>query len=133
MSTTTNLSTLKINYLTQAQYDTALENNEIDEDQIYFTPDPGTVINLYKDFNSPSFTTTTGAAGSYMMLMDVDVALSGYVPVSVTLCGWAHVSYIPILIIQNSTTVRIILLRNGSGAATYAAGDFGFRVGYVKE
>lgn len=86
----------------------------------------------YRDFNSPSFTTTTGAVGSYMMLMDVDVALNGYVPVSVTLCGWAHVNYIPMFIIQNSTTVRIILLRNGSGAATYQAGDFKFRVHYLK-
>jgi len=87
---------------------------------------------VYRDFNSPSFTTTTGASGSYMMLMDVNVALSGYVPISVTLCGWAHVSYIPMFIIQNSTTVRIILLRNGSGAATYTAGDFKFRVHYLK-
>ena len=87
---------------------------------------------VYRDFNSQSFTTTTGAVGSYMMLMDVNVALNGYVPVSVTLCGWAHVSYIPMFIIQNSTTVRIILLRNGSGAATYQAGDFKFRVHYLK-
>ena len=87
---------------------------------------------VYRDFNSPSFTTTTGAVGSYMMLMDVNVALNGYVPVSVTLCGWAHVSYIPMLIIQNNTTVQIILLRNGSDAATYTAGDFKFRVHYLK-
>lgn len=38
MSTTTNLSTLKINYLTQAQYEDALENNEINENEIYMTP-----------------------------------------------------------------------------------------------
>lgn len=87
---------------------------------------------VYRDFNSPSFTTTTGASGSYMMLMDVNVALNGYVPVSVTLCGWSHIGYIPMLFIYNSTTVRIILLRNGSGAATYTAGDFKFRVHYLK-
>lgn len=38
MSTTTNLSTLKINYLTQAQYDEALANEEINENELYFTP-----------------------------------------------------------------------------------------------
>lgn len=38
MSTTTNLSTLKINYLTQAQYDTALANDEINENELYMTP-----------------------------------------------------------------------------------------------
>ena len=37
MATTTNLSTLKINYLTQSQYDTALSNNQINENEIYLT------------------------------------------------------------------------------------------------
>lgn len=37
MSTTTNVSTLKINYLTQSQYDTALSNNLINENEIYLT------------------------------------------------------------------------------------------------
>ena len=41
MSTTTNLSTLKINYLTQAQYDEALENDQINENELYFTPGTG--------------------------------------------------------------------------------------------
>lgn len=41
MSTTTNLSTLKINYLTQAQYDTALANSQINENELYFTPGTG--------------------------------------------------------------------------------------------
>ena len=39
MPTITNLPQLKINYLTQAQYDAAVANDEIDEDQLYFTPD----------------------------------------------------------------------------------------------
>ena len=41
MPTTTNLQTLKINYLTQAQYDTALANNQINDNELYFTPDDG--------------------------------------------------------------------------------------------
>ena len=41
MSTTTNLSTLKINYLTQEQYDTALGNNQINENELYLTPGSG--------------------------------------------------------------------------------------------
>lgn len=41
MSTTTDLSTLKINYLTQAQYDTALTNNQINANELYFTPSSG--------------------------------------------------------------------------------------------
>ena len=38
MSTTTNLTQLKINYLSQSQYNTALENDEINENEIYLTP-----------------------------------------------------------------------------------------------
>ena len=38
MPTTTNLNTLKINYLTQAQYDAALTNEQINENEIYLTP-----------------------------------------------------------------------------------------------
>ena len=44
MATTTNLDTLKINYLTQAQYDTALANNQINSNQLYFTPSSGDVV-----------------------------------------------------------------------------------------
>lgn len=38
MATTTDLSTLKINYLTQEQYDTALANGQINSDELYLTP-----------------------------------------------------------------------------------------------
>lgn len=38
MATTTDLSTLKINYLTQAQYDDALANNQINTNELYLTP-----------------------------------------------------------------------------------------------
>lgn len=39
MSTTTKLDTLKINYLTQAQYDAEVSGGTIDEDALYLTPD----------------------------------------------------------------------------------------------
>lgn len=38
MSTTTNISTLKINCLTQAQYDAAVEGGTINENELYLTP-----------------------------------------------------------------------------------------------
>lgn len=38
MATISNLQTLKINYLTQTQYDTALANGEINSNEIYITP-----------------------------------------------------------------------------------------------
>lgn len=39
--TTTDLSTLKINYLTQEMYEDALENDEINENELYITPGSG--------------------------------------------------------------------------------------------
>lgn len=41
--TTTDLSTLKINYLTQEMYEDALENQEINENELYITPGSGTI------------------------------------------------------------------------------------------
>ena len=38
MSTTTNLNTLKINYLTEAQYAAAVNGGTINENELYFTP-----------------------------------------------------------------------------------------------
>lgn len=38
MSTTTDLDTLKINYLSQAEYDAAKSQNELEADEIYLTP-----------------------------------------------------------------------------------------------
>lgn len=38
MSSVTNLSTLKINYLTKQQYQDALDAGEINENELYMTP-----------------------------------------------------------------------------------------------
>lgn len=47
MATTTNLDTLKINYLTQAQYDNAKTNNQINANELYLTPhDDNYFLNL---------------------------------------------------------------------------------------
>ena len=39
MPTTTDITTLKINYLTKAQYEQALAQGQINENELYFTPD----------------------------------------------------------------------------------------------
>lgn len=46
MSSVTNLTELNINYLTQDQYDTALANNEINENEIYMTPYQESIVDL---------------------------------------------------------------------------------------
>ena len=38
MASTQNLTELKINYLTQEQYNTALANGQINSNELYFTP-----------------------------------------------------------------------------------------------
>ena len=58
MATTTTIPVLKINYLTQAQYDTALANNQIDADQIYITPADDTVPSHTHDYSKVEFTQT---------------------------------------------------------------------------
>lgn len=58
MATTTNIPILKINYLSQAQYDAALANNEISSNELYFTPsDP----NANTDTKVTQTVTTTNA------------------------------------------------------------------------
>ncbi len=51
MATTTDLDVLKINYLTQAQYDTAKQAGTLNSDEIYMTParDGGTVYDVTVD------------------------------------------------------------------------------------
>lgn len=68
MATTTNLSTLKINYLTQAQYNTALANNQINDDELYLTPDE--IITV-----TPSITNVTSGA----TISDISAAITGKV------------------------------------------------------
>lgn len=41
IKTETNVPTLKINYLTQAMYDDALENDQINDNELYLTPSGG--------------------------------------------------------------------------------------------
>lgn len=59
MTTTTDLSTLKINYLTQAQYDDALANNQINTNELYLTPVKSDVDELIViDSNQPTSPST---------------------------------------------------------------------------
>ena len=55
MSSTTNLNTLKINYMTQAQYDTALSGGQVNEDEIYVTPNSS----LYKELTQAEYDALT--------------------------------------------------------------------------
>lgn len=65
---TENLSTLKINKLTQAQYDRELEAGNIDENALYLTPDETTpktelVLNSSTEGSAKQFKLTIGDDG----------------------------------------------------------------------
>lgn len=76
MSTTTDLSTLKINYLTQAQYDTALTNNQINANELYFTPHDtkSEILNLFYPVGTiyqtvdSTFSPQTSWGGTWVLL-----------------------------------------------------------------
>lgn len=66
---TTNLSTFKINKLTQAQYDTAVENGNIDENALYLTPEED-------DINADSKNTWYGTCSTAASTTDKVVTTS---------------------------------------------------------
>jgi len=54
MASTQNLTEFKINYLTQEQYNIALQNGQINSDELYFTPeDRGKIIVSNQDASTP--------------------------------------------------------------------------------
>ena len=61
MATTTDLQELLINYLTQAQYDTALAAGTIDEDQLYLISDKLVGTNITTSVIKP----TDQSSGDY--------------------------------------------------------------------
>lgn len=54
--TTTDLTTLKINYLTEEMYENALENNQINANELYFTTDTNLTLaqlGIHMSTNTP--------------------------------------------------------------------------------
>lgn len=74
MSATTTLTTLNINYLTQAQYNTAKTNGQILENELYFCSDGGKYVST---FTSTSWTGTT----TYTISIDAATHNKGVNPV----------------------------------------------------
>ena len=82
MSTTTDLTTLKINYLTQAQYDAEVSGGTINEDEIYMTP-TSDLINLfypvgsYYETSDTSFDPNVSWGGTWVLELEGQVHVSG--------------------------------------------------------
>ena len=124
--TTTNVDTLKINYLTQEMYEDALENNEINANEIYLTPDNNTVsIDLNGSItDSPSFyaPTTAGTSGYYLKSNGSGEPTWATIPagVTVTLNGSETTTpsfYAP----TTAGTSGYYLKSNGSGAPSWTS------------
>ena len=101
MSTTTDLSVLKINYLTQAQYDNAKSQGTLEANEIYMTPvtDPG-VTDVEVDGVS---VVTDGVAEITMPTVPTKVSqlqndsgyITGYTETDPTVPSWAKASSKP--------------------------------------
>lgn len=84
--TTTDLSTLKINYLTQQMYEDALENDEINENELYITPGSGSIestdiptADKVAEFDSTAHMNSTDMTSSEVedFVEDLDMGASG--------------------------------------------------------
>lgn len=67
MSTTTNLDTLTINYLTQAQYEAEVSAGTIDEDALYLTPDTAATTQVIQTGVSSGWTYRVWSDGTMEM------------------------------------------------------------------
>ena len=76
-TTTTNIPTLKINYLTKAQYDTALANNEINENELYFTEIPNDAEYLFLTGGNVTGPTSFGDSVNIDELTVGDLVVNG--------------------------------------------------------
>lgn len=85
MSTTTNLNTLKINYLTEAQYDAEVQGGTVDENALYMTPDSGgsswtdvtSQITLTEGANCTSVALNTARRMGNLLMLKFTVNASG--------------------------------------------------------
>ena len=103
MATTTNLTTLKINYLTQAQYDTAKAGGDINPDELYFTP------------------STSGAAFGSLETVGRSTLTAGYTPTSdgfLIISGMAASGQTPYVYVYgdfNGTTLNVFAQNAAAG------------------
>ena len=87
--TTTELETLKINYLTQEMYEDALENGEINEGELYFTPDKETIsLSLSLPVanwsnNSQTITATGVTASNNVIISPAPASIDNYVAANI--------------------------------------------------
>lgn len=90
--TTTNLTTLKINYLTQAMYDDALSNGQINENELYCTPlnslaDMFYPVGSYYETSSASFDPNIAWGGTWILETSGQVHVSGATSGTYTVSG----------------------------------------------
>ena len=101
MSTTTDLSTLKINYLTQAQYDEAKRQGIVNENELYLTPATGSGVT---DVEVDGVSVVSGGVAEITMptvptkvsdLTNDSGFITGYTETDPTVPSWAKASSKP--------------------------------------
>ena len=113
--TTTDLSTLKINYLTQQMYEDALENDEINENELYITPGSVSIANWVNGSATNSVRTTGSAAEGSGYTMGAGAVAEGN---STQARGQnSHA--------EGQTTLASGNCSHAEGISTTASGDYG--------
>lgn len=92
----------------------------------------GTTV-TYEDYPSVAFSNTTGTVGGYNTAHDYNIAKTGYTPISISMKRNGHPGgYHPLPMLYSDTQARILIFRTASNTASYNAGDYTFRVGYIQ-
>ena len=130
MSVTTHLKSLKINYLTQEQYDEALSNEEINENELYLTQSEDEIV--YRDFTCESFTFNSGAAGNYAGEKHYDASLYGYDILGSSIIYAGHAANYNVVLYIYNNYLYFTFYRTSSSAYTLPVNDVKARVIYKK-
>lgn len=95
----------------------------------------GSIINneiVTMDYGIPSTAITAATIGTYGGSASVDVSLSGYTPVAVSLKQIAHPTQYSPTVILNGNTVYFVVYRVTTGAYTIPVNDCVCTVAYKK-
>lgn len=131
MATTTNLSSLKINYLTQEQYDTALAGGNINENEIYMTPSGDIDVNDMTEQEVDEFVdnlNTHGKSSEYRKLLWTNpsptVAFAAQT-ISLDLSSYDAIEIVATMYMNNSIAYRETFSGKVGGALVLSATTYG--------
>lgn len=120
MATTTNLTTLKINYLTQAQYDALVQAGTVNADEIYLTPENGSVTETDPVFTaSVAHGITADDVQRWNVNSQIDFGNSNFYPIiSIDKVTYSGVSGVVVSYDDGSIDGGTLFFADGNGLTT---------------